>query len=264
MPTQLHVDLAQPPAKRWALSPQHREQAGELLDLYLRDLGADDAVLAILEANASEVLPPDYYAEVSAVASALERPLSHLIAGNLYYDATKTLWGCTAFAVDTARGPLHARNLDWTTHNRLLNDHTLVTTFINAPAGPFTTVGWPGFIGVLSAVAPQRFSVSLNAVLSTDPANVAIPVVFLLRQVLEQAESYAQAVDMLANTAIASDCLLLVAGPLHDQMCVIERTPTRHAVRSPNEQAIFVTNDYLLLDSDSVPTLGSLQATACS
>lgn len=45
-------------------------------------------------------------------------PLDEVVCGNLYYDALKAvLVGCTAFAVDTPTGPLHARNLDWWTEN---------------------------------------------------------------------------------------------------------------------------------------------------
>lgn len=263
MPSHLEVDLALPPQKRWALSEDQREHAGELLDVYLRDLSVDDAMLALLASSAAAVVPSDYHAEMSALADTLQRPLAHVLAGNLYYDALKVIWGCTAFAVDTDHGPIHARNLDWGTENRVLNDHTVVTAFKNAPAGSFTTIGWPGFVGVLSGVAAARFSVSLNAVLSDDPAKVDLPVVFLLRQVLEQAESFDQAVQMLTDTPIASDCLLLVAGPHRGQMCVIERTPNRHAVRHPTGGAVFATNDYLSLDANAVSTVGNLHATAC-
>ena len=104
---------------------------------------------------------------------------------NLYYDALKVIlsrvFGCTAFAIDTPRGVLHARNLDWWTENSAPARYTATSHFVNAPAGVFTTVGWPGFMGVFSGIAPGRFAVTLNAVLSLERSQLATPVVLLIR-----------------------------------------------------------------------------------
>ncbi len=48
----------------------------------------------------------------------------------------------------------------------------------------------PGFVGVFSGVAPGRFAVTLNAVLSAEPPQPATPVVLLLRTVLEHAQTF--------------------------------------------------------------------------
>lgn len=260
---ELTVDLASPPERRWRLSDEQLRHTRELIEVYLRDLGLDADFLDALEASAKSVVPPDYFEELLALAKTVNVAPKQILASNLYYDALKLVWGCTAFAVETEAGPIHARNLDWGTENRLLNVTTLVTRFTNAPAGDFLTVGWPGFVGALSGVAPGRFAVTLNAVLSDDAPAVATPVVFLLRQVLETAVTFDEAVGRLRSTPIASDCLLLVSGPRESEMVVIERTPTRHAVRHASDGAIFVTNDYLTLDADSSAATGQLHATSC-
>lgn len=263
MPSSLSVDLNEAPAARCQLSVEQTDQVRRLLEVYLRDLGADEQFESVLRRLGTRV-PEAYAGEIQGLAERAGLPRAHVLAGNLYYDALKGPWGCTTFAVETPAGPLHARNLDWSTENRLLNDCTLVTRFDGAPAGPFTTVGWPGFVGALSGVAPGRFAVTLNAVRSDDPAGEALPVVFLVRQVLETATSFDAAVQALATTPIASDCLLMVSGPHRLQMVVIERTPTRHVLRHPDGGAIFATNDYLALQGSSRSLASRLSETSRS
>ncbi|MGF1505704.1 MAG: carcinine hydrolase/isopenicillin-N N-acyltransferase family protein, partial [Anaerolineae bacterium] len=145
------------------------------------------------------------------------------------------------------------------TENSMLARFTAVTAF-HQDQRPFITVGWPGFVGALSGVAAGRFAVTLNAVLSEEPVQMATPISLYIRTVLEEAETSAQAVDMLAQEPIVSDCLLLVCGTKPGEMVVIERTPTRAALRKPEDGYIAVTNTYRLLNSVMV-TPGTLAAT---
>ena len=112
-----------------------------------------------------------------------------------------------------------------------------------------------GFIGALSGTKPGKFSLTLNAVLSKDSPEIAVPVSFLLRDVLENANSFHEAKETLEKTTIASDCLLLLSGTTSDEMVVIERTPKRSATRGPNNGVICVTNDYKLLENGKVRSL---------
>jgi hypothetical protein len=177
----------------------------------------------------------------------------------------KFVLGCTAFAVDTDHGPLHARNLDWWTENRLLARSTVAVHMHGAPAGLFHLASWPGFIGALSGVAPGRFAISLNAVLSDEPPAFAPPITFVLRSVFETARTFTEAVDRLVATEIASDCLLLVTGTAPGEMVVVERTPTRAAVRHPDKGRLVVANDYLALSPSSAEggAEQELQRTSC-
>jgi hypothetical protein len=186
---------------------------------------------------------------------------------NCYYDALKSVLmgvlGCTAFAVDQADGPLHARNLDWWTSNFALARYSAVTHFVGGAAGDFTTVGWPGFVGAFSGIAPGRFAVTLNSVLSLEPAQPATPVVFLLRTALERAASFDEALTLLSETPLPCDCLLLLTGTRQGELVVIERTPGRHAVRRGAAGFVCVTNNYLRLTEGSGGSTSELQATSC-
>ncbi|MCU0695663.1 MAG: acid ceramidase family protein [Myxococcaceae bacterium] len=260
----LTIDLDRPPRDRWTGLRSWREPALALLELYQRDLGSGaTAAMAFITDVARQVLPADTMLELEGVAEALDQPLERVVLCNLYYDLIKSSVGCSAFAVDLPDGPVHGRNLDWWTTGGLLRDHTTTMTFLRAGRVHYRLVGWPGFIGCFTGVAPGRCSVSLNAVLSDDPAIVAEPVVFLLRRVLDSAPHFGAALEMLRDSPVASDALMLLVGTSPRQFAVIERTPRRSHVRLPEGTFITVTNDYRGLGSGEAG-LGELARTSCS
>ncbi len=232
-----------------------------MLAVYQRDLGLPAPLVAELSRPAVRA---DYWAEMQGIALRAGLPIEEVVCGNLYYDALKAvLVGCTAFAVDTPAGPLHARNLDWWSENDSLRRHTTQTKFIGAREGEFTTVGWPGFVGAFSGVAYNRFAITLNAVISDERLQMAAPVVFALRQVLEEAAGFESALRTLRSIPLASDSLLLLTGVHEGEMAVIERTPTRAEVRFAENGCIFVTNDYRKMRTGLRNVESELQATAC-
>ena len=257
----MQVDLTRPATLRWDLSRAEEAAARELLTVYKRDLGLPASLVAELSRPAVRA---DFWDEMQGVASRAGVSIEEVVWGNLYYDALKAvLVGCTAFAVDTPAGPLHARNLDWWSENDALRRHTTQTKFVGALEGEFTTVGWPGFVGTFSGVAPNRFAITLNAVISDEPLQMAAPVVFALRQVLEEAASFEAALRTLQTIPLASDSLLLLTGVRRGEMAVIERTPTRAEVRFAENGSIFATNDYRKMHTGLRSVDSELQATAC-
>lgn len=257
----MQVDLRRPATLRWNFSLAEEAAARELLAVYQRDLGLPAPLVAELSRPAVRA---DYWDEMQGIASRAGVSIEEVVCGNLYYDALKAvLVGCTAFAVDTPTGPLHARNLDWWSEDDSLRRYTIQSEFVGAPEGEFTTVGWPGFVGTFSGVAPNRFAITLNAVISDDPLQMATPVVFALRQVLEEARSFASALQTLRTMPLASDSLLLLTGICKGEMAVIERTPTRAEVRFAENGCLFVTNDYRKMHTGLRNFESELQATAC-
>ena len=134
----------------------------------MRDLGGLGTFGSAITSYAQAFVSAEHREEMAAVARLVGRPEQEVLLGNLYYEAFRQLIGCSAFACDTPEGPIHARNLDWWTEDQMLARLTCVFRVRGAPAGSYEMVGWPGFIGALSGLAPGRFAVTLNAVISSE------------------------------------------------------------------------------------------------
>ena len=262
----LEVDLSRPAADRWAGLAPYAEEARQLLGCYVRDLGGVESFAPVIGLYAEAFVSREHREEIASIARMVGRPEAEVLLGNLYYEAFRQLMGCTAFACDTSDGPIHARNLDWWTEDQMLARLTCVVHVQGSAAGPYQLVSWPGFIGALSGLAPGRFSVTLNAVISGESPSLSPPVVLLIRQAFETCHSFSDAVALLERSPIAADCLLLVTGTKTGEMAVIERTSTRAAVRGPEHGFIAVTNDYRRLDAKIGKTASGnpLLETACS
>jgi hypothetical protein len=174
-----------------------------------------------------------YVDEIDATAQALGRPGIWLLHGAY-------LFGCTALADDTPRGPRLRRTLDWPFPGlgRLVEIMRQ-----RGPAGAFLNVTWPGFVGVLTAVAPERFAAAINqapmrcrtrgwALLWLDYIFNAVsallrsgrlPPEHLLRQVFETCETFDEARHRLENTPVARPVIFTLVGVEQGQCLVIER-----------------------------------------
>lgn len=170
--------------------------------------------------------------EIDQVAERLGRP-------GAYYLSVNYEWGCTcrvAPSPDAASARL-ARVLDWRVPGLGEN---IIAAKVRSGAGPFVALTWPGYTGVLQAMAPGRFSAALNQAPMRRPiglfaidwaANKArvwsrphpTPA-HLLRHVFETAGDYDEAGEVLCRSPIAAPCIYVLAGIGPEQTMVIERT----------------------------------------
>lgn len=180
-----------------------------------------------------------YLADIDAVAATLGRPGAYFF--NVHYE-----WGCTTGVKPGTAGTARlARVLDWRTPG--LGRH-IVAARIDGAAGPWVSLTWPGFAGVLQGMAPGRFSAALNQAPMATPLGVlpadwalnrgrvwrhrALPPAHLLRQVFETAPSYAEARRQLIETPICVPTIFTIAGLRAGEGAVIERRETSAHVLS--------------------------------
>src|SRR5499427_9486066 len=145
-----------------------------------------------------------YVAEIAAVAAALGLP-------GIWFLNNSYQWCCTALAREQDAAPWLARTLDWPCDG--LGRHVEVARMAGS-AGEFFNVTWPGFVGVLTAMAPGRFAAAINQAprmpivgprwLDEALSRMrllsladALPAAHLLRRVCEEAGDYENAVAML-------------------------------------------------------------------
>ncbi|WP_299434294.1 C45 family autoproteolytic acyltransferase/hydolase [uncultured Aquimarina sp.] len=256
------INLDLPPEKRWVFLKTYKKEVNELLQYYINDFVEADILFDSVNEYKERLVSKEYLKEIDGIATICDFSSDQILIANLYYDLLKFYLGCTAFAVYNGTEILHSRNLDWHTENDLLSKHSIIFDFQKKGKTLYKSVGWPGFIGILSGTKIGKFSLTLNAVSSNDSPEIATPISFLLRDVLGDCNSFQDAKYKIEQTMIMSDCLILLSGVKREDKVVIERTPKRFATRTTEEDYIIVTNDYKLLQNSS-STGNMLQDTSC-
>lgn len=149
-----------------------------------------------------------------------------IFIGNMTYelykagDAIANFEWCSSLSKNTPDGPILARNMDWPLDG--LDDCTISVDFEGAPAGEFTAITFPGFSGVLTGIAPERFSASINMMIEDYGFDIRdTPVAFLLREVFEECVDYDAAVDFLMQSDVFAPAFIHLVGTKPDEQCVI-------------------------------------------
>jgi len=257
----LKINLDLNPSDRWKSLKQYKEEVNSLFKYYLEDLSGAGIFETYIELYKSNFISKTYREEIKSIEKLCDFTENQILITNLYYDALKFVFGCTAFCITNTEKRLHARNLDWWTENNILGKYTKIFDFEQNGNTVYSLVSWPGFVGAISGVRQGAFTITLNAVLSNESPQFAMPITFLIRDVLQKAKTFEEAVKILSETTIASDCLLMVVGVNKDENVVIERTPTTFSIRNPLDNSLIVTNEYLTLTENKL-TKDTLQLTA--
>lgn len=262
-PTVITINLDLPPRQRWQIAAQYAQEINEIIACYWVDIEDYAEIIELyLEEYKTHFVAPEFLEEIEGLAEYCAYSADQILIANLYYDIVKFAFACTAFAVEVEGSIWHGRNLDWWTENEVLEKYTKLFQFTRGGQVVFQSVGWMGFVGVLSGMKPLGFSVTLNAIVSEESPNIGKPVAFLLREVLEGQHSFEEAKTILEETPLICDCLLLLAGTKASEICVIERTPTQYSTRTATNKSIVVTNDYKCLSVGS-DNQTALKETSC-
>lgn len=199
-----------------------------------------------------------YADEIRAVARLAPR------AGAIFLNLTFE-WCCTTGA---APDPLHGgstlvRVLDWRFEG--LGDK-LMAKLVDGAAGRYVSLSWPGYVGVLTGMAPGRFAAAINQPhkrstrlgLVADWAaerrrfwrSRALPPSHLLRYVFESCADFAAARAMLLEREICTPAFFVLSGVEPHEACVIERLPTEGRAR---DLAACAANHWASFDIAATP-----------
>jgi hypothetical protein len=173
-------------------------------------------------------------AEIGSIARSVDRPGVWLL--HCAYAV-----GCTASVAESTDGPVLRRTLDWPFPGlgRLVE-----VARQQGPAGDYINVTWPGFAGVLTAMAPGRFAVAINqapmrqrtsasCLLWLDYAvNAAsallrkgrTPPEHLLRVAFDTCGDFDAMCRFLAKARVARPAIFLVAGMEAGERALIEHS----------------------------------------
>ncbi|MGE0433229.1 MAG: C45 family autoproteolytic acyltransferase/hydrolase [Planctomycetota bacterium] len=233
------------------------QMSRELVREVLADIPAQvEQYMGYLEGRFAPVMH-----EMNAVAARLGERWSRVALANVSYDLMVGRFGCSTMALATADGPVLARNMDWAPERALAR----ASVQLERPDG-MKIAGWLGLSGVVSGMSPFGFAVAINAVGCSEPTRMdGIPVLLFMRGLLEECRGgFDEALVRLQKTPLASPALITIVGKENHQRAVVERMPSRAALRVPaaDGEPLITTNHYVSeLDA---PTGGNeLADTAC-
>jgi hypothetical protein len=193
-----------------------------------------------------------YMAEIAQIAETLD--FSGVWLLNASYQ-----WGCTARAAEQDGVPWLIRTLDWPFVG--LGRYAEVA-HMRGSCGEFYSVTWPGYVGALTAMAPQRFAACVNQApmrrrtahrwlrpydfavnaIAIWQSDDLMPPDQLLRQAFEICSDYAAARHMLETVPVARPVIFSLVGCAANEHCVIERTETGFISR---EDEVSAANDWV-------------------
>lgn len=153
------------------------------------------------------------------------------------------LFGCTTLADDSRAGPRLRRTLDWPFPGL---GHLVDVARQAGPAGDYLSVTWPGFAGVLTAMAPGRFAAAINQApmrrltrrpwlrwldYAINPLRALMrggrePPEHLLRRVFETCATFDEAQQLLRSAPVARPVLFTLTGVNPGEQVIIEREET--------------------------------------
>ena len=255
------VDLREPADERWddmirAESARGRRVIRACIEHFEKSVGSLTVKAARLLLPAIHRYCGDNFGDdLDAWSDGAGIDRGDLILANLSYELAQLKvisslfrklnpFGCTAAAYNlpNRQGVAHIRNLDWPLP--ACGPNTALIDF-QSDSGPFTSVGWPGCVGILSAVAPGRFSATINMAPQPHMVTAHWPPSFALRHIFEQCDDFDDAVATLRKYTLAAAALFMVVGVKPDQAVVIEHSGTSAACRWMKDGVLAVANHYV-------------------
>lgn len=192
-----------------------------------------------------DTLPFPFNEELKGIADVSGLPLGEIMLFNIFYEVFTV---CTSLVAEDEAGKLyHARNLDfglflgWDTKNsswkipEYLRPLTVNLDFQRNNRTVFKSTNFAGYVGMLTGMKPGTFTLTMNERFSFEGGYIGIIewilgrrdeiwMSFLTRSVLENATSYAQAKDQLANTEMLAPAYFILGGNQTGEGCVITRS----------------------------------------
>jgi acid ceramidase len=263
----LTVDLDLPPQERYrAIFGPFSDGMKDVIDTIklMATIVPGDWLMPLIEHLMQyahdELFPSKYAQEIDGIAEATGISVADLSMMNIYYELSRF---CTSIVAQASSGQIfHARNLDfgqlfvWDIQkhgwhlSEALKKITVNLNFVKGGKVIFKGTTFAGHLGVITGMKMNEFTISMNAKVKPDIAKVISwlagglndsDIHFAMwaeREVMEHANTYAEAKDFLSNIVQLAGCYYILGG------------------KNPNEGVIIVRNetdvlDYVEMDADN-------------
>lgn len=195
----------------------------------------------------------DCYEELQGIAKYAQLSFGEVFLVNFIYEI---LAACTSIvSVDKHGNIIHGRNLDYPFQPYLAN-LTVHLQFYKNNSLIFEGDGNAGYLGLVTGLRPNAFAISINernkgGALSTIyeilfRRTFSIP--YFIRKVLENAENFTSAVEMLSSEEFAAPAYLTVSGVQPNEGVVITRD--RRGVYNISQIDVNSTDQWFLVQTN--------------
>ncbi|XP_046355267.1 acid ceramidase-like [Haliotis rufescens] len=246
------VNLDLPPEQRWThvvedKAVQIRNILAEFKKYALDWSPKAQGVIDWVDKNfptLDKTLPYPFPGEMTGISKASGLKLGEVVLYNLFYEFFTV---CTSIVAEDPTGKLfHARNLDfglflgWDIKNNtwdiseFLRPLIVNIEYTRGGKTLFKGVHFAGYVGILTAVKPTLFTLSMDERFNADGGFIGIMewvlgdhsgswMGFLTRRVMENATSYEEARDWLTQTEMLAPAYFILGGNQSGEACVITR-----------------------------------------
>jgi len=194
-------------------------------------------------------LPSPYKEEILGLSKASGIAIGEVLLYNIFYEVFTV---CTSIVAEDKKGKLyHARNLDfglflgWDNHtdtwalSEVLRPLVVNLDYRRGGKTVYKTVSFAGYVGVITGIKPGLFSVTLNERFNINGGYIGLIEwifgkrsakwsSFLTRDALENANSFSEAHDMLANNEVLAPVYYILGGNQSGEGVVITRARTKN------------------------------------
>ncbi|XP_061916313.1 N-acylethanolamine-hydrolyzing acid amidase-like [Entelurus aequoreus] len=235
-PPTININLDDDPKVRWepilkVFDPDYlRRAAAEVIDSTVPKW-FHNVLKELVKSSEKYILPEPYGDEIRGLAAHFGDGLSDVIMLNYAYEISAF---CTSIVAQDKDGNLfHGRNLDYP-HSSVLRNLTMNVNFLKDGKVAYSGTSFAGYVGLWTGQSPNKFTVSGDERGKDHWWNFwknmvsgfllgRSPVSWLVRETLEEAEDFQNAVMRLAKIPIITEVYYIVGGARAGEGVVITR-----------------------------------------
>ncbi|XP_023658990.1 N-acylethanolamine-hydrolyzing acid amidase-like [Paramormyrops kingsleyae] len=231
-PPIVNISLDEPPKERWAplmkvIDVRYYRKIAPLIIDSIVPKWVHQAIKPVVEAL-EDYIPQHYAGEIQGLASLSGVDVTDIILLNFAYEITAF---CTSIVAQDTNGRIyHGRNMDYP-FVEILRNLTVDILFIRDGKVAYRGTSFAGYVGLWTGQSANNFTISGDErdvgfwwenVISAFILK-SIPASWLMRETLEEAASYQDALERLSKVPIISTVYYIVGGVQPGEGAVVTR-----------------------------------------
>ncbi|XP_023658950.1 N-acylethanolamine-hydrolyzing acid amidase-like [Paramormyrops kingsleyae] len=232
-PPIVNISLDEPPKERWAplMKVIDVSYFRNILPQIIAQVGnpkwVHQAIKPVVE-TLEDYIPQHYAGEIQGLASLSGIDITDIILANFVYEITAF---CTSIVAQDTNGRIyHGRNMDFA-FVEILRNLTVDIIFIRDGKVAYRGTSFAGYVGLWTGQSANKFTISGNQRddgFSLENVTLAIilkntPASWLIRETLEEAASYQDALERLSKVPIITPVYYIVGGVQPGEGAVVTR-----------------------------------------